>query len=185
VGGEPVVTSSPDDLRAAERIVLPGVGAFGEAMANLRSTGLVDVLAEEVLERRKPFLGVCLGMQLLASESREHGRHEGLGWIDGAVLPLAVTSPSLRVPHTGWNDVETDGADGTPLEAVRAGEAFYFNHSFHLVPADDAVVAARARHGGEVVAAIARDNVVATQFHPEKSQRAGLGVLADFVDWQV
>jgi glutamine amidotransferase len=184
VGGEPVLTSDDADLREAERIVLPGVGAFGEAMENLRSTGLVEVLEDEVLRRGKPFLGVCLGMQLLARSSVEHGRHDGLGWIAADVLPLSITAPEIRVPHTGWNDVELCAAAGTPLERVRPGEAFYFNHSLHLVPDDESLIAAQTWHGERVVAAIARDNVCATQFHPEKSQQAGLELLADFVDWE-
>lgn len=183
VGGDPVLTSTEADIREAERIVLPGVGAFGEAMANLRSTALIEVLEDEVLRRGKPFLGVCLGMQLLARTSVEHGRHEGLGWIPGEVLPLNITAPDVRVPHTGWNDIELQAAADTPLERVRPGEAFYFNHSLHLVPEDDAVIAARTTHGQAVVAAIAQGNVCATQFHPEKSQQAGLELLADFVDW--
>ena len=183
VGGEPVLTSQESDVREAERVVLPGVGAFGEAMANLRSTGLVEVLAGEVLGGGKPFLGVCLGMQLLGRGSVEHGRHAGLGWIDGDVLPLTITTPELRVPHTGWNEIELLAAEGTPLERVRPHEAFYFNHSFHLVPEDRSVIAARTWHGHEVVAAIAQDNICATQFHPEKSQQAGLELLADFVAW--
>ena len=184
VGGEPVLTSDDADLREAERIVLPGVGAFGEAMENLRSTGLVDVLEDEVLRGGKPFLGVCLGMQLLARSSMEHGRHDGLGWVAADVLPLAITAPEIRVPHTGWNDIELCAAAGTPLERVRPGESFYFNHSLHLVPDDESLIAAQTWHGERVVAAIARDNVCATQFHPEKSQQAGLELLADFVSWE-
>lgn len=184
VGAGPVVTASADDLRSAERIVLPGVGAFGEAMANLRSTGLLDVLAAEVLHGTKPFLGVCLGMQLLARESVEHGRFEGLGWIEADVLPLSVDRPELRVPHTGWNDLELAAVQGTPLERVRPGEAFYFNHSLHVVPDDPSIVSAHVTHGARVVAAITQGNICATQFHPEKSQQVGLELLADFTDWQ-
>lgn len=184
VGGDPVVTSSKADLRAAERIVLPGVGAFGEAMAMLRASGLVDALHEEVVEREKPFLGVCVGMQLLARESFEHGRHEGLGWLEGSVVPLEPADPSLRIPHTGWNDIEVVEDGRSPLACVRSGESFYFNHSYHFVPDDEEIVAARATHGVVFAAALAQRNIVATQFHPEKSQHAGLGFLAKFVDWQ-
>lgn len=184
VGADVVVTSNAEDLRSAERIVLPGVGAFGEAMANLRSTGLVDALEDEVLRGGKPFLGVCVGMQLLAAESVEHGRHRGLGWIEGAVLPIPIQAPHLRVPHTGWNPIEVTGGAAGPLGRVRAGEAFYFTHSFQLVPADDALIAARCEHGASIVAAVARDNILAVQFHPEKSQQAGLEFLADFLAWE-
>jgi glutamine amidotransferase len=154
-------------------------------MENLRSTGLVELLEEEVLGRGKPFLGVCLGMQLLARTSVEHGRHDGLGWIAADVLPLTITGPEIRVPHTGWNDIELRAAAAdTPLARVRPAEAFYFNHSLHVVPDDESVIAAETRHGQRVVAAIARDNICATQFHPEKSQQAGLEVLVDFVHWR-
>ena len=184
VGGEPIVTSSEADLRRADRIVLPGVGAFGEAMTMLRASGLVDALEEEVLGRGKPFLGVCVGMQLLARESLEHGHHEGLGWIEGAVVALEPGDVSLRIPHTGWNSIEVAEGGDSPLAGVRSGESFYFNHGYHFVPDDDAIVAARSTHGIGFAAALARENIVATQFHPEKSQQAGLGFLAEFVDWR-
>lgn len=183
VGGEVVVTSRAEDLRDAERIVLPGVGAFGEAITNLRSTDLVEALEEEVLRGGKPFLGVCVGMQLLATESVEHGRHRGLGWIDAVVLPIEVTAPELRVPHTGWNPIDVRAGQEGPLGRVRAGEAFYFTHSFHVVPRDPALVAARCEHGAQIVAAVGRGNILAVQFHPEKSQQAGLEFLADFLAW--
>jgi glutamine amidotransferase len=184
VGGEVVVTSRVEDLEQAERIVLPGVGAFGEAMANLHATGLVEAMEREVLRGRKPFLGVCVGMQLLAGGSVEHGRHEGLGWIDASVLPLPVSSPDLRVPHTGWNEIEVVGGHDGPLGRVRAAESFYFTHSFQVVPADESLVAARCNHGESFVAAVARENILAVQFHPEKSQQAGLEFLADFLAWE-
>ncbi|HEY8582539.1 MAG TPA: imidazole glycerol phosphate synthase subunit HisH [Capillimicrobium sp.] len=184
VGGDVTVTSDARALRAAERYVLPGVGAFGEAMANLRSTGIVDVLAEQVLEAGKPLLGVCLGMQLLARGSREHGRHAGLGWLEADVLPLAATEPALRIPHTGWTAIELDAGPSSPFARIRPGEAFYFNHSLHVVPDDPALVSARAEHGQPVVAAIEHRSIAATQFHPEKSQQAGLELLADFLDWE-
>lgn len=183
VGGEPRVTGSEADLRACERIVLPGVGAFGECMANLERTGLIGVLEEEVLERAKPFLGVCVGMQLLASEGLEHGRHRGLGWFPGSVTALERTPAALRVPHTGWNEVEPDASGDSPLGRIRRGEAFYFNHGYHFIPEDPAVVAARCDYGQPVVAAVSWRNILATQFHPEKSQRAGLDLLAAFVEW--
>ena len=184
VGGEVLVTADARDLRDAERIVLPGVGAFGEAIANLRATGLVEAMEEEVLRKGKPFLGVCVGMQLLARESVEHGRHTGLGWIEADVLPIELGGPEIRVPHTGWNALEVVGGSDGPLGRVRPGEAFYFTHSFHVVPADGALVAARCEHGRSLVAAVARDNILAVQFHPEKSQQAGLEFLADFLSWE-
>ena len=183
VGGDVIVTSDRGALADCERIVLPGVGAFGECMANLEATELVATLEREVLERRKPFLGICVGMQLLATEGHEHGSHPGLGWLNATVDPLEHTEPGLRIPHTGWSDVEVVADSGTPFDNVRAGECFYFNHTYHVVPKDAGLVAAHCSHGQEFVAAIARDNIIATQFHPEKSQQAGLDFLADFVGW--
>lgn len=183
VGGDPVVSAREEDLVGADRIVLPGVGAFGEAMENLRATGLLQTLEHEVLIRRKPFLGVCLGMQLLARESHEHGQHCGLGWLDAEVMRLSAAG-TTRVPHTGWNEIDVGRPGGSPLVAVPQGESFYFNHSYHLVPRSDEVAAAWCDHGEAFVAAVVRDNILATQFHPEKSQRAGLNFLADFTAWQ-
>lgn len=183
VGGEPVVSSREEDLVTAERIVLPGVGAFGEAMENLRATGLLETLEHQVLVRRKPFLGVCLGMQLLARESHEHGQHSGLGWLAAVVLPLPAGG-SARVPHTGWNEIDISQPAGSPLGAVPQAESFYFNHSYHLVPDSNDIAAAWCDHGEPFVAAVITDNILATQFHPEKSQRAGLNFLADFAEWQ-
>jgi glutamine amidotransferase len=123
-------------------------------------------------------------MQLLARTGLEHGSHEGLGWVDATVHPLVTEDPDLRIPHTGWSEVSPGASDGSPLDGVRPGETFYFNHSYHLVPDDPGVVAARCAHGGEFVAAIMADNLFATQFHPEKSQQAGLEVLAGFSIWE-
>lgn len=182
LGAEVTVTSSEADLRSAERIVLPGVGAFGAAVENLRETGLVRVLEQEVLGGGKPFLGVCLGMQILAKGSTEHGAHEGLGWLDAQVVPLPTSS--VKVPHTGWNEIQPIRSVDSPLSGTRERESFYFNHSFQLVPGDPAIVAARCHYGAQFVAAVASGNLVATQFHPEKSQRAGIDFLAEFLDWQ-
>jgi imidazole glycerol-phosphate synthase subunit HisH len=181
VGADAVVTSSARDLQEADRIVLPGVGAFGEAIANLRSTGLVETLGEEVFRGGKPFLGICLGMELLATDSIEHGRHKGLGWIDGTCIPLQPNG--VRVPHTGWNNIDLANAASKPLGRVSNGEDFYFNHTYHFVPADESTVAAWCTHGTRVAAAVAVGNVFATQFHPEKSQQAGLELIADFAAW--
>ena len=184
IGEDAQVTSSPAVLEEADRIVLPGVGAFGECMTNLRNSGLVEALHEQVLGRGKPFLGVCVGMQLLARTGLEHGEHAGLGWIEGTVRRLEVDDPLLRIPHTGWSEVRAAAAEGSPLAGPRPGEAFYFNHSYHVVPDDPDIVAARCDHGGDFVAAIIAGNIFATQFHPEKSQQAGLEVLASFSNWE-
>ena len=183
VGEDVRVTSEADVIRAADRIVLPGVGAFGECMANLARTGLLEVLREQVLERRRPFLGVCVGMQLLADVGHEHGEHAGLGWVPGEVVRLQPDDPASRVPHTGWNDLEVAAGDGAPVDALRGTGSFYFNHSYRFAPAEPGVVAATCTHGETFAAVIHRDNVLATQFHPEKSQQGGLDFLADFADW--
>ena len=182
VGEDVSVTADPEAIRQAERIVLPGVGAFGECMANLAQTGLLEVLREQVLEGRRPFLGVCVGMQLLADVGHEHGEHAGLGWIPGEVVRLDPPDPEARVPHTGWNDIEVEDSGGAPVKALRGG-SFYFNHSYRFAPADPGVVAATCTHGETFPVVLHRGNILATQFHPEKSQQGGLNFLADFADW--
>ncbi len=172
-----VVTADPDAVGAAERIVLPGVGAFGACAAALRAEdGLVDALEEAALRDARPFLGICVGMQLMADVGEEHGEHAGLGWLPGRVRRLAAGDPSVKVPHMGWNDVTPMG--GHPLLA--RGEA-YFLHSYAY---DGAGLLAVTDHGGPVSAAIGRDNLLGVQFHPEKSQRYGLELLARFLAWR-
>lgn len=174
-----LTTNRQEDIRRADAVILPGVGAFGAAMENLRRLRLIDALTELVLGRRKPYLGICLGMQILAHDSEEQGFFPGLGWVDGHVTRLAPAD-ELRVPHVGWNDIAI--REKTPLLA-RIGEAahFYFDHSFHLQCPPE-VVTASADYGGEIVAAIRKDNIFATQFHPEKSQRNGLKLLRNFLN---
>jgi glutamine amidotransferase len=176
------ITSDHDELRAAERIVLPGVGAFGIAMARLREQGLDTLLTRLVRDEGRPLLGICLGMQLVCNDSEEHGHHEGLGWIDASVRRFAFPPDAvrLRVPHVGWNDVE--GRPGSVL--VPESGVFYFVHSFHAVARDAAAVSATASYGEQFPACLERDNIFAAQFHPEKSQEEGLGVLRRFLGWQ-
>lgn len=180
VGAASLVTSRPSDLASATRVVLPGVGAFGEAMRRLREGGLIEPLREAVLTRRTPFLGICLGMQLLAERSEEHGKHEGLGWIGGAVTRLEPGDDQLRIPHVGWNVVHAARPsvlfDGLPAEPT-----FYFVHSYHLLTTDPAATVGVCQYGGDVTAAVARDHIFGTQFHPEKSQRRGLALLRNFL----
>ncbi|MEN9717924.1 MAG: imidazole glycerol phosphate synthase subunit HisH, partial [Pseudomonadota bacterium] len=180
-GAETVaITADPDVVRAADRIVLPGVGSFRACAEGLRAIPQMEsVLAERVLVGGAPFLGICVGMQLLATRGVEHGITQGLGWIDGEVRLIDRTDPAIKIPHMGWNDVIP--APHAPL--VETGEA-YFLHSYHFVPADGHHVAAMTDHGGGLVAAIARDNIVGVQFHPEKSQAYGLSLLARFLDWK-
>ncbi len=171
------ITADPEAILRADRIVLPGVGAFGACAANLRAIdGLEAALRERVLETGTPFLGVCVGMQLLADRGEELGQHTGLGWISGAVRRLDPAGTDAKVPHMGWNDVVP--VSDHPL--IAPGEA-YFLHSYAFEGED---VIARTDHAGPVTAAIGRDNIVGVQFHPEKSQRYGLALLARFLEWR-
>ena len=176
------VTADPEIVRGARRIVLPGVGSFRACAEGLRAIpGMVEALEERVLDGGVPFLGVCVGMQLLATEGHEHGVTPGLGWIPGEVRLIERTDPAIKIPHMGWNDVQpTAHADGAEL--IVPGEA-YFLHSYHFQPEDGRATAAMTDHGGGLVAAVARDNIVGVQFHPEKSQSYGLSLLARFLDW--
>ncbi|WP_066476589.1 MULTISPECIES: imidazole glycerol phosphate synthase subunit HisH [unclassified Sphingomonas] len=170
------VTADPDAVLAADRIVLPGVGAFRACMDGLAALpGMIDALQARVVSGGAPFLGVCVGMQLMADIGEEFGNHRGLGWVRGRVRPL-TPSPELRVPHMGWNDV----APVAPHALIQPGEA-YFLHSFAF---DGDEVVATTDHGGPVTAAIGRDNVLGVQFHPEKSQRYGIALLERFLEWR-
>jgi imidazole glycerol-phosphate synthase subunit HisH len=171
-----VVTADPDAVARADRIVLPGVGAFGACAANLRAVpGLEEALADAALTRARPFLGVCVGMQLLAGQGEELGEHQGLGWLRARVRRLAPAGDA-RIPHMGWNDVRPT----TDHALVPAGEA-YFLHSYAW---DGEGVVADTDHGGPVTAAVARDTVLGVQFHPEKSQRYGIAMLERFIQWR-
>lgn len=181
IGCEVCVSSRSQDLEQAERIVLPGDGAFATGMENLHRLGLIEPLRRHVIHDGKPLLGICLGMQLLARKSWEQGEWVGLGWIDAEVRPLDVQAYGLRVPHMGWNDV-TPAADSMLLRD-QPSRAFYFVHGYHVVCADEAVVKATCTYGVPIVAALEVRNIFATQFHPEKSQRVGLTILKDYLRW--
>jgi glutamine amidotransferase len=178
---EVTVTSKARDLEAADRIVLPGVGAFGEGMRNLRQLELIECLDAEVRGRGKPFLGICLGMELLAMDGHEHGHHAGLGWIDASAVAL-TPGPALKTIHIGWNDVRAVRASAL-LHALGPSPTFYFVHGYHLACRDRGVVTAVTEYGGEVVAAVERGNIAGVQFHPEKSQETGLALLRAFLRW--
>jgi imidazole glycerol phosphate synthase glutamine amidotransferase subunit len=180
LGYKVLVTGRPEDLEMAERIVLPGVGAFGDGMRQLSERGLVAVLRHRVLEDGVPFLGICLGMQLLADRGRENGIHAGLGWIAGETVAIVPSDPLLKVPHIGWNDVTRRGAS-TLFKGLAEPLTFYFVHGYHLQPSDPGVVTVTVDYDGALAAAIERENLFGTQFHPEKSQRAGLAVLRNFM----
>jgi glutamine amidotransferase len=170
------VTADPDIVASADRIVLPGVGAFAACMNGLTAIpGMVEAMEARVRGAGAPFLGICVGMQLLADAGEEHGRHPGLGWIGGTVRAFAP-QPGVRVPHMGWNDVVPVG--NHPV--IAAGEAYYL-HGYHF--ADAADVAATSSHGAPFIAAVAKDTIVGVQFHPEKSQAYGLATLERFLAW--
>ena len=183
-GQQIVVTADAALAAKAERIVLPGVGAFADCMAGLSALpGMVAVLNERVIARGVPFLGICVGMQLMARIGREFGDHPGLGWIDGEVVRMTPSDPALKIPQIGWNELSFTRAhpvtDGLPPQANA-----YFVHSYAFSCAHEADVLARTDYGGPVTAAIARDNLIGVQFHPEKSQAVGLALLGNFLTWR-
>jgi len=182
-----VVTNDPSVVAAADRVVLPGVGAFADCRRGLDAVnGMVAALQEAVRRKGRPFFGICVGMQLLAERGREYEVTPGLGWIAGEVDRIAPNDPSLKIPHMGWNTLNVDRAhpllDGLTLGPQ--GLHAYFVHSYELKVADRADLVAEADYGGPVTAIVARDNIVGTQFHPEKSQRLGLAVIANFLKWK-
>lgn len=180
IGEDSKVTRDLDELEEADRLVLPGVGAFGDAMAAIRANGLQEPLTRLAMEARKPVLGVCLGMQLFARSSFEHGHHEGLNWLPAEVVPLDVEPPA-KVPHVGWNGLDFDPEDWLFQGIPAIQTDFYFVHSFHMVCDDPAHRIAITNHGGEVTAVVRKDNLVAAQFHPEKSQDNGLQMLQNWL----
>ena len=183
---EPVlVTDDPDRVRNADRIVLPGVGAFADCKAGLAArSGMIEALEDAVLRRGVPFLGICVGMQLMARVGHEHGEHEGLGWIDGEVAPLTPSDEALKVPHMGWNDLALEGETHPVLKGLPGDAHAYFVHSYGLTCHRPDEVFATVDYGGPVTAVAGRDNMVGTQFHPEKSQEVGLTVISNFLRWQ-
>ena len=185
-GVQVIVTSDPNIVRKADRIVLPGVGAFADCRRGLDNVaGMVDALEESVIKGGKPFLGICVGMQLLASHGLEHGVAQGLNWIPGEVIEIKPSSADLKVPHMGWNTLATRRVHPL-LQDVPVGDNglhAYFVHSYHLKAADPAHIVATTEYGGELTAMVGRDNIVGTQFHPEKSQKLGLALIANFLRW--
>jgi imidazole glycerol-phosphate synthase subunit HisH len=180
------LTSDPEDVRKAERVVLPGVGAFADCRRGLDAIeGMVEALGEAVIENGKPFLGICVGMQLMATRGLEHQVTEGLNWISGDVVAIEPAEKSLKIPHMGWNTL-TVRRDHKLLDGIATGENglhAYFVHSFHLKPSSAHLLVAETDHGGALTAMVGRDNLVGTQFHPEKSQTLGLALLRNFLRW--
>jgi glutamine amidotransferase len=182
-----VLTRDPDQVARADRIVLPGVGAFADCKRGLDAVpGMVDAMTDAVQKKGRPFFGICVGMQLLADRGLEHEVTAGLGWIPGEVDRIAPADPALKIPHMGWNTL-TPQKPHPLFEGIALGPYglhAYFVHSYNLNPADKGDLVAEADYGGAVTAAVARGNVAGTQFHPEKSQRLGLAVLANFLRWK-
>jgi glutamine amidotransferase len=185
--GQIVVTSDPDDVRRADRVVLPGVGAFADCRRGLDAvTGMVDALEETVRKNGRPFLGICVGMQLMAERGREYVVTPGLGWIAGEVDRIEPSDATLKIPHMGWNTLN-ERAHHPLLDNIKTGPDglhAYFVHSYHLNVANRGDLVADTDYGGAVTAIVARDTVVGTQFHPEKSQRLGLALIANFLKWK-
>jgi glutamine amidotransferase len=189
-GGSPLavkVTADPELVRAAERIVLPGVGAFADCKAGLISIpGMIEALEESVRAKGKPFLGICVGLQLMAERGLEHGLTPGLGWIEGEVRAIEPSDTSLKIPHMGWNTLALARKHAL-LDGVPTGDAglnAYFVHSYHLVPARQETLVATTDYGGPITAFVAKDNMAGSQFHPEKSQKLGLALIANFLKWR-
>jgi glutamine amidotransferase len=181
-----VITSDPDMVRKADRIVLPGVGAFADCRRGLDAlTGMVEALNESVRARGRPFLGICVGMQLMAERGREYEVTSGLGWIQGEVDRIAPADTTLRIPHMGWNTLSASKQHPL-LEGITIGPGglhAYFVHSYHLNAADQGDVISIADYGGPITAMVGRETFAGTQFHPEKSQRLGLALIANFLQW--
>lgn len=179
------ISARPEDIASAARLVLPGQGAFGDCMRGLSSvSGLKDALEEAVLRRGTPFLGICVGMQLMATRGLEHGTHEGLGWIPGEVVKITPSDKTLKIPHMGWNDVTLTTPAHFVLSSTNDSENYYFVHSFMMECKDTKHILAQTHYGGAVTAAIGRDNILGVQFHPEKSQEAGLRLASKFLAWK-
>ncbi|MEO0388458.1 MAG: imidazole glycerol phosphate synthase subunit HisH, partial [Pseudomonadota bacterium] len=183
--GEIVVTADPGLVARADRLVLPGVGAFADCRAGLDARpGLLEALLTRVGRDGVPFLGICVGMQLMATLGREHGANAaGFDWIPGEVVEMAPRDAAFKVPHMGWNTLDLRGAHPV-LAGVSPGDHAYFVHSFHLAPKDPDAVLATTDHGGPLTAIVGRDNMIGTQFHPEKSQHTGLRLIANFLAWR-
>jgi len=180
-GAGVLVTARPQQLAEASHIVLPGVGAFGDCMRGLSALpGMAETMCEQVLQRGKPFLGICVGMQLLFERGFEHGEHAGLGWLKGEVAPLERKG-GLKIPHMGWNALQLRAPQHPLFAGVESGEHVYFVHSYHARCAEADTVLATVAYGQSIAAVVGRDNILGVQFHPEKSQAAGLRLISNFL----
>lgn len=191
LSGEVIVTSKAEDVAKADRLVLPGQGAFADCISGLKGVpGMIEALEEGIFKKAKPFFGICVGMQLMASRGLEFGTHEGLGWIEGDVRKMTPNDASLKIPHMGWNEMIMNDACAHPMVqgVIKTYSEtlphFYFVHSFVFDCKDSGHVAGRCDYGGEFTAMVAKDNMIGTQFHPEKSQDAGLSLISAFLHWK-
>ena len=181
---EVLVSNDPAALQDASHIVLPGVGAFADCKAGLEAVpGMIAALEEQVIKQKKPFLGICVGMQLMATRGLEHGETAGFNWIEGEVVEIKPAEATLKIPHMGWNALEFGKGAHPVLQGFEAGVHAYFVHSYHFAAANSANVLAGVDYGGKVTAMVGRDNMIGTQFHPEKSQQFGLAFIENFLKW--
>jgi imidazole glycerol-phosphate synthase subunit HisH len=179
-----LVSSNPEDVLKADRIVLPGVGAFGDCGRGLRAVdGMIDALNEAVHKQGKPFMGICVGMQLLATRGLEHGVQEGLNWIEGDVVAIEPNDPALKIPHMGWNELSFAENAHPVLNGLPKANV-YFVHSYQFKTKNPAHCLATVGYGGDITAVVGKDNMIGTQFHPEKSQAIGLQVITNFLKWK-
>jgi glutamine amidotransferase len=183
IGVDAKVTNDMKVIDDATHIILPGVGSFGDAISALEKRGLIDTLNQQVIIKGKPFLGICVGMQVLARTGWEHGVHSGLGWLNAEVSPLRAVVPKQKIPHMGWNTVELKRSHPVFSNFIKDDLTFYFVHSFAITSLGLSEVLGTSNYGLDFVSVIAWDNIVATQFHPEKSQDSGLDLLSGFVEW--
>lgn len=182
LGYDSIITSDADEISNSHKIILPGVGAFGDAMEAILSNNLDELLYKEVITNKKPMLGICLGLQLLAKTSSEHGYHEGLGWLDATVIEFPPDM-GLNIPHIGWNNIHSSDSDPLFKGLKKDERDFYFVHSYCLFCNDPSMILATCTYGVTFIAAIKKENIVATQFHPEKSQDNGLHFLKNYLEW--
>lgn len=180
-GHNPVITRHLDELAAADSLILPGVGAFGPGMKNLKSFGLIPTLEKLIMRDGKPLLGICLGFQLLAKKSEEFGVHNGLGWLDASVIRIKSDQTNLKVPHVGWGETKIC-KNSIIWDGIPDNSHFYYVHSYHVDCSDTSCVLATVTYGGLLVSAVRVRNIVATQFHPEKSQKYGLKLIKNFIE---
>ena len=176
------LSRNPDDIKKATHLILPGVGSYKSGMDNLFKYDLVEILNSQVITKKKPFLGICLGMQLLSTSSTEGGPQKGLNWINGEVIKIISNDKNIKVPHMGWNSVKHTNNSGL-FKNIKNSSSFYFVHSYHFVPKDKSIITGTCFHGVEISSSLQKENIFATQFHPEKSHNVGTELLKNFLNY--